>query len=86
VTRTYVLTERAAARPATPGIQALARRAAAVGLRLRQAQALADALILADALGLEGGNVSAAARRLGVDRPCLHRMMARTTIKQKDGS
>ena len=58
---------------AVEDIQALARKAAHSGLRLRDARALFEALYIADALHLADGNLTAAARISGVDPAGLHR-------------
>jgi DNA-binding NtrC family response regulator len=47
------------------------------GLRLKQAQALFEAMIVADAIMLTAGNETAAAALLGIDRITLYRMQAR---------
>lgn len=59
--------------PDTEAIEWLARRCAARGLRWRDAMTLFDALYIADALAIEGGNVSAAAIRAGIERKTLYR-------------
>ena len=56
----------------------LAKKAAFSGLRLNQAQCLFDALYVADALAIEGGNVSAAAVRAEFGRTGINRMLRRT--------
>lgn len=47
------------------------------GLNLKQARALFEAMIVADAIMLAAGNETAAAAALGIDRVTLHRMQAR---------
>lgn len=54
-------------------VRALARTCANRGLRLDQARYLLDSMMISDALALEAGCVSAAARRLDVGREHLHR-------------
>lgn len=56
-------------------IRALARTCAASNLRLRQARYLFDAMVMSDALFLEGGDVLAASRRLEVDRAMIQRRL-----------
>lgn len=57
--------------------QWLARRCAERGLRLSDARALFEALYIADALVLEHGNISAAARRAGLNYRTIQRRRGR---------
>lgn len=65
-------------------IKTLARLAAARGLKMRQANALFDALYVADALSVSNGSVSKAARLANVNRECLHRMEHRARVRDND--
>lgn len=61
----------------TTHIEALARRSARAGLKLRDARALFNALYVADALMLSGGNMHKAAVRAGYEPAALFRMRER---------
>lgn len=62
-------------------IQWLARKSATANLSLKEARDLFNTLYAADALALEGGNMTAAARRAGfpMQAPGLRRMLKRGT-------
>lgn len=67
-------------------IRRIAQRCARANLRLRDARALFEAIYRADALALEGGNITRAAKRAGVIRETFHRQRTRdeTAIEEID--
>jgi transcriptional regulator of acetoin/glycerol metabolism len=64
-------------------VRALARTCANRGLRLDQARYMLDAMMISDALAIEGGCVMAAADRLGIDRTAIHRRIKKSGLQQK---
>lgn len=64
-------------------VRALARTCAARGLRIDQASYLFEAMMISDALAIEGGCVMAAADRLGIDRAAIHRRIKKSGPQQK---
>ena len=66
-------------------IEALARKCALKGLRLRDAQALFGALYRADVLAVAGGNMTRAAELAGVNREAFLRMQKKQDIGQGAG-
>ncbi|WP_366942701.1 helix-turn-helix domain-containing protein [uncultured Roseobacter sp.] len=66
-------------------IKFVARRCAMRGLNLKDARDLFDALMISDAIALEDGNKTKAAKRLGIKPAQLHRIKSRhRSIGNKD--
>lgn len=66
-------------------IEALARRCADRGLTLRHARRLFEEMYLADALALDGNNLSAAARRMQVHPSAISRRVGVPTVTPEPG-